>query len=266
VSAAIKLSSPATREFWEIPVLFEDEHLLAIDKPQGLLTSPDRVEASRPNLTSLLREALAAGKPWAVERNLTYLSPAHRLEVEAGGVLLLAKSKSVLVALASLFGSEKPFKKFVALAWGCPPAQKFEVDAKLSPHPLKAGLMRVDSRTGKKSMTHFEVLEQFSDWCLLSCQPLTDRLHQIRLHLKHAGFPVVGDDVYGGKQLWLSRLKRDFRLKPGREERPLISRAAVYLEEVTLPHPITQETLTIKSEWPKDLRVALKYLRQYAAS
>ena len=93
---------------------------------------------------------------------------------------------------------------------------------------------------------------------------MTGRTHQIRIHLKHAGFPIVGDELYSGKQLWLSRLKRDFRLKPGREERPLISRVALHAEELSLVHPTTNETIVIKSEWPKDIRVAVKYLRQYA--
>src|SRR5689334_8226255 len=87
----IKLSAPATKEFWEIPVLFEDEHLLAINKPASLLTSPDRYDADRPNLMRLLHEGIAQAKPWAKERGLTYLSNAHRLDFETTGVLLLAK-------------------------------------------------------------------------------------------------------------------------------------------------------------------------------
>jgi RluA family pseudouridine synthase len=266
VNAVIKLSSPATREFWEIPVLFEDGDLLAIDKPSGLLTSPDRYDPERPNLMKLLHAGIERQKPWARERNLDYLANAHRLDFETSGVILLAKNKPALVQLANLFGSEKPLKKYLALAWGRPLANIFEVDAKLAPHPLKIGQMRVDPRGGKKSKTQFEVLEQFSDWCLLRCTPLTGRTHQIRIHLKHAGFPIVGDELYGGKKLWLSRLKRDFRLKAGREERPLISRVALHAEELTVPHPITNEAVTIKSEWPKDLRVALKYLRQFGAA
>ena len=124
--------------------------------------------------------------------------------------------------------------------------------------------MRIDPRTGKNSKTEFAVLEKFSRWSLVRCTPLTERPQQIRLHLSHAGFPVVADELYGGKKLWLSRLKKDFRLKPGHEERPLISRAALHAEELTLAHPVTNELVTIKSEWPKDLRVAVKYLRQYA--
>ena len=106
VSATIKLSSPATREFWEIPVVFEDAHLLALDKPAGLLTAPDRNEPARPNLMGLLHDAIAAGKSWATERGLTYLNHAHRLDAETSGVILLAKSKPVLVALANQFGTD----------------------------------------------------------------------------------------------------------------------------------------------------------------
>ncbi len=264
MSAVIKLSSPATREFWEIPVLFEDDHLLALDKPAGLLTSPDRYDQERPNLMKLLHAGIEQQKPWAKERALFYLANAHRLDFETSGVILLAKSKPVLITLASLFGSEKPLKQYVAIAWGHPPARHFEVDAKLSQHPFKIGEMRVDSKGGKKSKTQFEVLEQFSDWCLLRCRPLTGRTHQIRIHLKHAGFPIVGDELYGGKKLWLSRMKKDYRLKEGREERPLISRVALHAEELTVEHPVTNQPVTIKAEWPKDLRVAMKYLRQYA--
>lgn len=264
MSTAVKLSSPATREFWEIPVLFEDEHLLALDKPAGLMLSPDSLTPERPSLMQLLHDGIAAGKPWAVERTLSYLNHAHRLDAETSGVLLLAKNKPALLALADQFGSEKPVRQHVTLVQGVPPQERFEVAEKIGEHPLKPGEMRIDSRNGKKSKTEFAVLEMFSRWSLVRCAPLTERPQQIRLHLSHAGFPVVGDQGRGGKQLWLSRLKRDFHLKPGREERPLVAQPVMHLEELTFAHPVTNEAVTIKSEWPKVLRVALKYLRQYA--
>jgi RluA family pseudouridine synthase len=261
--SVIKLSSPATREYWEFPILFEDDHLLALDKPAGLLSSPDRYDPQRPNLMKLLHGAIAAGKPWAQERHLTYLMNAHRLDFETSGVMLLAKNKPALVALANLFGSEKPLKQYMALVQGTPAEDKFEVDAKLAPHPLKIGLMRVDPKNGKKSKTRFEVRERFSGYALLRCEPLTGRTHQIRVHLRHSGLPVVADALYGGKKLWLSRLKRDYRLKPGHEERPLLSRVALHAEALTLPHPVTGLMVTITAPWPRDLKVAVKYLRQF---
>jgi RluA family pseudouridine synthase len=265
VSAAIKLSSPATREFWEIPVLFEDEFLIALDKPAGIPVSPDIVKTDRPDLMKLLHAGIADKKPWSRERDLDYLNNAHDLDAGTSGVILLAKSKEVFITLANLFSSQKVAEKYVALVRGETLENKFEVDAKIA--PVTPGLMRVDSRDGKQATTKFEVLENFSrhGYALLKCEPLTNRPHQIRVHASHAGMKIAGDELYGGKFLWLSRLKKDYRLKPGREERPLISRAALHLEEMQFPHPVTNEVVTIKSEWPKDLKVAVKYLRQFSS-
>jgi len=264
VNRAIKLSSPATREFWEIPVLFEDAQLLALDKPAGLPASLDRDAPDRPNLMRLLHQGIAGAKPWAAGRDLDYLCNAHRLDSAASGVILLAKSKPVLVKLADLIGSRQPVRRFLALVHGRPAENQFQVNAKLAPRLDAAGVLRVDPRTGKRAETRFTVLERFADQTLLQCEPLTDRPHQIRAHLCNSGLRVVGDELYGGKPLWLSRLKRDYRLKPGREERPLLARPALHAEQLSLPHPITETPLNITAPWPKDLRVAVKYLREFS--
>ncbi|MFO1487111.1 MAG: RluA family pseudouridine synthase [Verrucomicrobiota bacterium] len=264
--AVIKLSSPATREFWEIPVLFEDAHLLALDKPAGLRTVPEQENPELPSLVALLHAGIAAGKPWSQERGLSYLMNAHRLDFDTSGVVLLAKDKPTLLPIADLFGTDKPVRKYLALIRGEPLHDTFEVEAKLAPHPVMPGTMRIDPDGGKKAKTRFEVVEKFprAGMALLKCEPVTDRPHQIRVHLRHAGFTVVGDQLYGGKPLWLSRIKSDYRLKPGREERPLLARVALHAEslEISLPG---REPLTIQAELPKDLKVALKYLRQFAA-
>ena len=266
MSATIKLSSPATKEFWEIPVLFEDDHLLALAKPAGLATSSDRTDLNRPSLMKLLHAGIAEGKPWAQQRHLTYLSNAHRLDAETSGVLVLAKSKPVLIALANLFGEEKPLQKYVVLAHGTPLEARFEVGGKVAPHPVTAGKWHVDSKRGKKAKTLFTPLEKFANCTLLRCEPATARPHQIRVHLQNVGWPVVGDELYGGQPLLLSRLKPHFRLKPGKTERPLLATATVHAEELSLPHPVTGAPLTITAPWPKDLTVAVKYLRLYAVA
>ena len=265
MSLPIKLSSPATREFWEIPVLFEDEHLLALDKPIGLPVTASAIEPDRPALMPLLHAALAAGKPWAAERNLDFLSHAHRLDAEVGGVLLLAKNKPALAVLADRFGIGSAGRTYLALVYGTPRATEFQVDAKLSPHPDIPDQSRLDLKQGRKSCTRFRVMESFDGFALVQCEPVTDRPHQIRLHLRHAGLRVVGDALHGGGPLYLSRLKRDYRLKPGREERPLLGRPTLHAEAIALPHPMTDASLNITAPHPKDLKVAIKYLRQYAA-
>lgn len=237
---------------------------MALDKPSGLLVSPDRYDPDRPNLMKLLHAGIAEGKPWAKSRNLAYLMNAHRLDFETSGIILLAKSKPVLVRLADLFGSEKPVQEYIALVQGSPPELHFETDARLAPHPSKPAIIRVDSKRGKRAQTLFEVLEKYSRWALLKCRPLTARTDQIRVHLRSLGFPIVADPLYGGSPLLLSRLKSDFRLKPGRSERPLVSRLALHAERLMLDHPVTGEPIAIESPWPKDLAVAVKYLRLYA--
>ncbi|MFN7139423.1 MAG: RluA family pseudouridine synthase [Limisphaerales bacterium] len=265
-SDTIKLSSPATRDFWEIPVLFEDDHLLALNKPANLLTSPDRYDPNRPNLMKLLHRDIERGAPWVAKRGLNYLFNAHRLDFETSGVILLAKSKPVLVHLANLFGSEKPNKVYAALVSGSPQEDTFSTDAKLAPHPTRLGVMRVDQRAGKRSRTEFTVRERFKGITLLECRPLTGRTHQIRIHLAYLKLPILGDKVYGGAQLMLSSFKPDYRLKKGQVERPLISTTALHAEQLTLPHPVTGNEVKIVAEWQKDLSVAVKYLRRYSVA
>jgi 23S rRNA pseudouridine1911/1915/1917 synthase len=259
----IKLSAPATRGFWEIPVLFEDEHLLALDKPAGLLTSPDRHDPKQPSLISLLHEGIAAGKPW-VTPDRKYLANCHRLDADTSGVLLLAKNKEALVALADQFGTTQPARRYLVLVAGAPMEDQFDVDAKLMPHPLKPGLMRLDRNYGKKTLTQFAVLERFRGYTLLRAEPVIERMHQIRLHLKFRKLHVVGDSLYRGAPLRLSKIKRRYEAKPGEEERPLISRAAIHAEELEINHPVTGERLVIKAPLPKDFSVGLKYLRRFA--
>jgi RluA family pseudouridine synthase len=260
----LKLSSPATREFWKIPVLFEDEHLLVLDKPSLLLTSPDRYNVERPNLMKLLHRDIERGAPWAKQRRITYLANAHRLDFATSGVILLAKDKPTLIALANQFSAEMRAKIYIALAHGGRPEHKFQVDAKLAPHPVKAGIVRIDEKHGKRSRTDFEVIERFRGYTLLKCQPLTGRTHQIRVHLQSQGLPIVGDAVYGGSPLLLSSLKPDYRFKVKHEERPLIGRVALHAEQLRVNHPVLGTSLAIVAPWPKDLKVAVKYLRKYS--
>jgi RluA family pseudouridine synthase len=266
MSEVIKLSSPETHEFWEIHVLYEDDHLLALDKPSGLATVSEAPQAQLPNLLGLLHAGIAQSKSWARDRGLTYLMNADRLDPGVSGLLLLAKNKSILEPLANLFGNEKPCKRFIALVQGSPSQQQFTVEAKLAPHPLQAGKMRVDVQGGKRARSSFQILERFAGWTLLTCEPLTYRPHQLRVHLQRARLPLVGDPLYGGPPLLLSKLKPGYRLKSRHSERPLIDRPALHAQEMVFPHPVSGIPVTIRAPWPKDLSVAVKYLRRYASA
>lgn len=260
----IKLSSPETEEFWKVPILFEDEALFAVEKPAGLLTSPDRYDPNRPNLIKLLHRDIERGAPWVRERNISYLANAHRLDFQTSGVLLLAKTKPALVSLANEFGSEKPAKTYLALVHGTPPEDEFSTEAKIAPHPFQAGLMRIDPKRGKRSRTTFQIIEKFSGYTFLRCVPLTGRTHQIRIHLRHLGFAIVGDERYGGEKLMLSSLKRGYSLKKNEAELPLMGRVGLHAESLRITHPASGELIRIEAPMPKDFSVALKYLKKFA--
>jgi len=260
----LKLSSPATGEFWELEIVHEDARLLAINKPARLLVSPDRYDPRRPNLMRLLEAGVTEGKPWATARGLTYISNAHRLDFETTGVLLLAKDKPALVALANHFGSEVPRKTYVALVSGNPPQDAFSCDLALKPDAFKPGYMRW-GRDGKKSFTEFIVRERFRGCAWVECHPHTGRTHQLRVHLKAVGHPILADPLYGdGELLRLSDLKRRFKGQRDVAERPLTPGLALHAWKLALPHPDGTGEITFTAPWPKDLEIALKYLRRFA--
>jgi RluA family pseudouridine synthase len=262
----IKLSAPETKDYWEIPVLFEDDTLLAIDKPARLLVSPDRYDPARPNIMKLFHRDIARGAKWVLDHQITYLANAHRLDFETSGILLLTKTKPALINVANQFGSEVVQKIYHAIATGSPEKDAFDDNAKLGGHPVRLGLQRVDEKNGKKSYTAFEVIERFKGYTYLRCKPRSGRTHQIRVHLQHRQLPIVGDQLYGGAPLMLSSLKRDYRLKKNRTENPLINRVALHAHQLTLAHPITSEPISISSPIPHDMEVALKFLRRHAGA
>ncbi|MGC8828705.1 MAG: RluA family pseudouridine synthase [Verrucomicrobiia bacterium] len=261
----IKLSAPEYNKFWEIQVLYEDEFLMAINKPAGLLTSPDRYDPKRPNLMKLLHAGIEQKKDWASQRGLEYLMNPHRLDIETTGILLLAKDKQTLTALTDLFGTEKVSKKYIAIAHGNPDRDEFEVDVLIAPTPRKPEIMRIVRKKGKRSITRFKALERYAGYTLFECFPLTGRTHQIRVHLKYAGYPIVGDSLYGGTPLFLSSLKPDYKLSKGKIEHPIISTVALHAKELQFIHPVTGEKVIIDAPVPKAIVAAIKYLRQYAA-
>lgn len=281
MSDSIRISSPETRESWEIPVLYEDAHLLALNKPPGLPVAPERNDPARPSLMRMLHRDIARGAAWVRARpGLAYLMNAHRIDTEASGLLLLAKARPVFAALANHLNSDQPLRTYVALVQGSPARETFHLDAPLAPQPgapsgralppvgvgpdRRAVQMRVDPKRGKKSRSDFAVRERFSGFTLLECRPRPARPHQLRAHLLRLRLPVVGDATYGGSPLLLSRLKTSYRLKADRTERPLIATPALHAEGLRLTHPVTGVELSIQAPWPKDLTVAVKYLRRYA--
>jgi RluA family pseudouridine synthase len=254
-------------------ILYEDAFLVAFDKPSGLPVVPARPGEAGVTLMALAREARGPS-----------LACVHRVDREASGVVLCAKTKPALDALSGQFQSKSARRTFLAMAALPPPERMggacapvrdaqgalpavFTVDLALGEDERDPGRVRVFRRGGgRPSVTEFTVLEAFGRFAWLECRPLTGRMHQVRVHLASAGAPVLNDVLYGdpGSALLLSELKRAYKGRD--EERPLVGRLALHSSRVGFVHPGRGEPVEIAAPVPKDLGVALKYLRRFAAA
>lgn len=274
------------------PIIFEDDALVAFDKPSGLLVAPDRWDKTRAHLMGMVH---------AHPRYGDNVANVHRLDADTSGLLLCAKTKPALDFLSGQFQAKTVEKRYHAFVVVLPPEQAmkvlapvrdtagalpaaFTVDVALGEDERQPGRMRVfKGRGGKDSLSEFRTLERFrgstrppgrgaagksapiaAGFAFVECRPLTGRTHQLRIHLAAAGAPILNDPFYGDPAivLRLSDFKRGYK---GREdEKPLIDRLALHASELTLKHPTTREPLTLRAPLPHEFEVALKYLRKFA--
>lgn len=233
------------------PVVFEDEHLVAFNKPPGLLIAPDRWNKDLPNLMDMVH---AEGSPeWF---------NVHRLDKATSGLVLCAKTKPVLDAVCQLFETRAVEKIYLALVRGCPPEPKGLINQPIGPSPQHPNVMRV-SPHGKPAETAYEVVERWHRLSLLHLFPHTGRTHQLRVHCAWMKCPIVADNVYGTERgLFLSDFKRKYKEGDG-VERPLLGRLALHAWKLTLVHPVTGQPLTIEAPPTKDFGAALRQLRRH---
>lgn len=249
-----------------VEILLEDADLLAVNKPAGMLTIPDRQGAES------LRELLARQKQVLLNfrerthEGKTGLRIVHRLDRETSGVLVLAKHVEAQRTLSGQFFRREVEKSYLAIVRGSPAEDEGLVDVPLGPDPRTPGRMRVRPKAGKRSQTRWAVLERFRGISLLRCRPLTGRQHQIRVHMAHAGMPLLVDPLYGSAEaFFLSSVKRGYRRGLDQEERPLIARLTLHAESLRFVHPISGEPVCVEAPPPKDFRATLAQLRKTCA-
>jgi RluA family pseudouridine synthase len=233
-------------------ILFEDESLIAVNKAAQVLSIPDRHRPELTNIYALLLEKY--GEIYIV----------HRIDKDTSGVLLFAKTAAAHKSLSEQFEDRTTVKLYKALVIGCPFEEEGRIEAGIAHHPTQLGLMCVSSK-GKESITEYRVLEKFKNYSLLQCNILTGRTHQIRVHLKHIGHPLVVDFQYGGKEsFFLSEFKkRKFNLGKWEEEVPMLSRVPLHAYSLTFNHPVSGEQMTLTAEMPKDMRAVLSQLAKW---
>jgi RluA family pseudouridine synthase len=195
-----------------IPILFEDRSVLAIDKPRGWMLVPYSWQNTSRNLQAAITSSIAAGDFWARSRGLKFLRNVHRLDADTSGVLLFAKSFGGVEVISDLFEGRRMEKTYLAVVTGEPPEAAWNCQFKLGPDPKVFGRVKVDFHEGKDAETHFRVLERQGEFTLIEAQPVTGRTHQIRVHLAECQLPIVGDELYGRRDLRVNLALRAVRL------------------------------------------------------
>ncbi|HLZ89999.1 MAG TPA: RluA family pseudouridine synthase [Puia sp.] len=234
----------------KLDILFENDAFIAVNKPAGLLSIPDR-EGKQPSLKNILKERY--GNIYTV----------HRLDRDTSGVIVFAKDEATHKYLSGIFEDREVEKLYQGLVQGTLPQKQGSIDLPIMEHPAKPGVM-VFNKRGKASLTDYEVIEELSLYSLVQFRIHTGRTHQIRVHMQALGHPIVCDEVYGDAHpILLSSIKRNFKLsKDEEQERPLLARLALHSY---LLHFIdaTGTAHTLEAPLPKDMRALLQQLRKW---
>lgn len=230
-------------------IIAENENWIALNKPSGLLSIPDR-EGKEVSLKSLLIDKY--GDIYTV----------HRLDRDTSGLIVFAKNLTTHKHLSLQFEERQTKKIYHGLVVGSLPEEKGSMAFPIAEHPAKNGTMIVH-RNGKESLTDFEVLEDFGIYSLIKFQIHTGRTHQIRVHMKEYGHPIVCDTLYGdGKPVLISSFKKKYNLsKDELEERPILGRLALHALQLSF-NDIDGKTIQLEAEVPKDMKATLQQLRK----
>jgi 23S rRNA pseudouridine955/2504/2580 synthase/23S rRNA pseudouridine1911/1915/1917 synthase len=234
-------------------IIFEDDDLVALNKPSGLLSIPDR-EGKEISLKSLLQEKY--------ENVFT----VHRLDKDTSGLIVFAKNELTHRHLSIQFEERQTKKMYVGLVLGSPPNEKGSIDLPIAENMVTRGTMIINRR-GKQSLTDYEVLQNFGTYSWMQFRIHTGRTHQIRVHMKDMGHPIVCDELYGdGKPVLLSSLKSKFKLsKAELEERPLLNRLALHAYQLGFTKT-NGEKMELQADLHKDLKATLQQLNKWKKS
>ena len=236
----------------QIETLYEDNDLIIVNKPSGLLVIPDRFNSELPSLNKLLEEKLKQ-QIWVV----------HRLDRETSGVICFAKNDQAHKYLSKLFQEHDVIKLYAGLVQGRVMPGQGRIEAPIAEHPATKGKM-IASKKEKPSVTDYRVTDQWPLYALVQFQIHTGRTHQIRVHMQSIGNPIVCDELYGdGKPFFVSTIKKKYRLSEKEErEKPLLKRLALHAYKLQF-HKEDGKEVIAEAELPKDMLACVKQLNKW---
>jgi 23S rRNA pseudouridine1911/1915/1917 synthase len=241
---AVPEAAPAHNEAQDIPlkIVFEDEYLLVLDKPAGLVVHPAAGNRDRTLVNALLHHC---GASLSGIGGVARPGIVHRIDKDTSGLLVVAKSDVAHEGLARQFAAHSIDRRYLAVVNGVPKTNGGTVDAPLARSSANRKKMAIVAEgRGKRAVTHWKRLEALRDAALVECRLETGRTHQVRVHMASIGHPLVGDPVYGGS---------------GKAHRKLLGelafhRQALHATELGFIHPVTKDHLSFQSGMPPDMQ------------
>jgi len=263
VAVNVPPAAPAEPEAENIPldIVYEDDAIIVINKPAGLVVHPAAGHSSGTLVNALIAHC---GASLSGIGGVKRPGIVHRLDKDTTGILIAAKTDRAHKSLTKQFADHGRTgalrRAYVALVWGAPKLPSGRIDLPIDRHRTAREKMAV-REGGREAITHWQVLERFGSDAIasaLNCELETGRTHQIRVHLAHAGHPLLGDDVYGsGFKTKASRLNARAR---GLLER--LQRQALHAAHLTIEHPVTAEVMSFDADWPQDMEQLAQALRE----
>ena len=234
-------------ERMDLEILFEDDSILVVNKPAGLVVHP-----GAGNLTGTLVNGLLS-----YDKELEYLPRAgivHRLDKDTSGLMVVAKSELAYLHLVNQLKDRTVKRKYLALVVGTP-ISGGTINSPLGRHP-KQRTKQAIIETGKEAITDYSIEETFNGYAVIMASLRTGRTHQIRVHLSSIDYPIVGDPLYGGRKKFASGTSEMSRQKLSE-----FKRQALHAVELSFIHPVSEEVLSFQSDIPEDMRQIISFLR-----
>lgn len=231
-------------------LLYEDDACAVVNKPQGIASLEDR---SMPGFNML-----ALAKAHFGDAHL-----CHRLDKFTSGALVVAKNEEAYKAITLQFQHREVAKNYHALVHGTERFENREISIPLT--ITRSGMVKVDLFEGKPSTTYVDTLHTWRDHSLVSCEPVTGRMHQIRVHLSYVGAPIVGDTDYGGKDVYLSELKRGYKFSSRHDELPVNHGYMLHAHAVVYTSPATGAEVLVEAPYPHHFTTLMKLLGKYGS-